>query len=1482
MKKKLFTLFSGMLIAAAASVNLYAEDTSPQQAPRSDVEESSTLITGEHPRGTWKIYKEATADKPKGLLEVYIQQGKHSLCDYSGYTTNEGNSIERRTATTAPWGSYYSIIRSVLVRSDAGNTITDFGSYAFAGLDMDTILRPSSNEVHAFSSVTYLNPGVFLEAQLPENVSFPNVTRVGSRAFEYTDCKTVSLINVQTLEENAFFGRNGIHELREQSHVEYIDLGCNIKTIKAGALASESLWKYDGTPSVFISNPTPPDWARLYEESTSEAFWNAIGLGLGRDYEYPFGDKPGTKHLYIADGRSSSSNRSDEACYVRVVVPEAYLQTYIDFYPKNHPEVEEGYMCAYYSDGDHKKNSLWYRSCGKLYAGEPLYENGKMIGWWYFDAEDNYLHIGTTDPSYVLPAYTSKNAPWRSFLGQASRVILHMNKIADNAFSNGALNGVTYVEIAAKECEIGKNAFSGHSTLKYVERYHGEVKLSIGEKAFFNCPNLEFVSSYCTATSLGKSAFESCPKLNVVPTIKVKDIPENAFRGCSNLNSRYIDFSWVNTIGAQAFEGCSYPSFKEIKFGKGLTSIGTKAFKDCSRLYDIYVESANVPTTASDAFSGVTLSNITLHANGSTYADYGKHAIWGQMKVDKNKVLPVGGPGQGWSISADGTLVVYKGLSNLASCTDQPWYSYREFITNIIVENGITFISENEFAFPKAGESHVGSVSIPRSCKSIRANAFRNNDQLQTIYISSAEILGDRAFYGCSNLQIIELGENLKEAGNYVFQGCTRLDKVYDYTLEAAKVGDDFLTGIRTSVSGAPAHAPQQEQANANMPTLYVQDAALCNYLVADGWKDMNFGNKTEHGTIVDNGAFGNGHYILWSDGTLVCSSSKGSSVALSETQRTLWKNNVKRIEVIGDLTELDGVFQGLSNVEYVSLSPSITILKSTFANCPKLENITLDNIDSIGYGCFKNCAKLTKAIMPRAKMIDQKAFENTSSLEVAQTGEGCVINYYAFLNSGIQAIDLSSADLTDASGAFEGCTNLKAVAYNGKVLPTKIFMGCTALQKVDLGGNLEYVLSRAFEGCTALDTIYIQCPSAPAVPTAKWADNVEYHGFSGLTLESIRLIIPELYERPYWDAPVWEDMRIGYDQRPVYADLSFPIYIPLGNEGKGTAIIYDYNDGKPMMIDYNGPLPAEAHEQIDRFMPLNERAIVISDNVTAIPTPKKSTKGMTSHVTASEYLQIGANVKSIGGLAFYNDYWNGDNFYIDCYAPVPPTLIGTSFNMDLMDEKVGDYGIKEREKVNLYVLDDDEVYERYKHAPFYYHFNIVRGLAPSGAPELVTVTFVDWDESIIAEETVEWGGHVPFPADPVREGYVFKGWSNTNLSKVQADMTVQAQYYEETLTVRFFDWDNTLIKSEEVVYGQSATAPEDPVRDGYIFTGWGAGWFNVTTDLDLYASYIKEKSEGIEDVETDRIINSKFIYDGQIYIRRGNAIYTIQGQRVK
>ena len=59
------------------------------------------------------------------------------------------------------------------------------------------------------------------------------------------------------------------------------------------------------------------------------------------------------------------------------------------------------------------------------------------------------------------------------------------------------------------------------------------------------------------------------------------------------------------------------------------------------------------------------------------------------------------------------------------------------------------------------------------------------------------------------------------------------------------------------------------------------------------------------------------------------------------------------------------------------------------------------------------------------------------------------------------------------------------------------------------------------------------------------------------------------------------------------------------------------------------------------------------------------------------------------------------------------------------------------------------------------------------------------------------------------------------------------------THTVTFKDWDGTVLKTQTVEHGASATAPAAPTRPGYAFTGWDKSFTNVTSDLVVTAQYV-------------------------------------------
>jgi uncharacterized repeat protein (TIGR02543 family) len=120
------------------------------------------------------------------------------------------------------------------------------------------------------------------------------------------------------------------------------------------------------------------------------------------------------------------------------------------------------------------------------------------------------------------------------------------------------------------------------------------------------------------------------------------------------------------------------------------------------------------------------------------------------------------------------------------------------------------------------------------------------------------------------------------------------------------------------------------------------------------------------------------------------------------------------------------------------------------------------------------------------------------------------------------------------------------------------------------------------------------------------------------------------------------------------------------------------------------------------------------------------------------------------------------------------------------------------------------------------------------------TVTFKDYDGTVLLTETVNHGSAATAPTAPTREGYTFTGWS-TAFNNVTSDLTVTAQYNTITHTVTFKDHDGSTLKTEQVEHGSAATAPANPTRAGYTFNGWDITFTNVTSNLTVTALYTKD-----------------------------------------
>ncbi len=144
------------------------------------------------------------------------------------------------------------------------------------------------------------------------------------------------------------------------------------------------------------------------------------------------------------------------------------------------------------------------------------------------------------------------------------------------------------------------------------------------------------------------------------------------------------------------------------------------------------------------------------------------------------------------------------------------------------------------------------------------------------------------------------------------------------------------------------------------------------------------------------------------------------------------------------------------------------------------------------------------------------------------------------------------------------------------------------------------------------------------------------------------------------------------------------------------------------------------------------------------------------------------------------------------------------------------------------------------------------------------TVTFKNWDGEELKSEQVYVGNAATAPADPTRENYTFTGW-DVAFDNITAETVVTAQFAENRkYTVSFKDHDGEELKSEQVYVGNAATAPADPEREGYKFTGWDVAFDNITAETTVTAQYVKMHTVTFKDHDGTQIGDVQIVEDGE------------------
>lgn len=170
-----------------------------------------------------------------------------------------------------------------------------------------------------------------------------------------------------------------------------------------------------------------------------------------------------------------------------------------------------------------------------------------------------------------------------------------------------------------------------------------------------------------------------------------------------------------------------------------------------------------------------------------------------------------------WTLDSEGLLTVRgEGLMYNGSAMPQ-WYSYREQIKSIKIEEGVTSVGYYAFdgcinltivdlpssltmignhAF--SGCTSLTQIKLPKGIKRIDWYAFENCTNLKQVEMATGiTIIGSYAFRNCTSLTQIELPEGVTSIGGSAFSDCTALKQV-ELPESVTSIGDYAFWGCKS------------------------------------------------------------------------------------------------------------------------------------------------------------------------------------------------------------------------------------------------------------------------------------------------------------------------------------------------------------------------------------------------------------------------------------------------------------------------------------------------------------------------------------------------------------------------------------------------------------------------------------------------------------------------------------------------------------
>ncbi len=444
----------------------------------------------------------------------------------------------------------------------------------------------------------------------------------------------------------------------------------------------------------------------------------------------------------------------------------------------------------------------------------------------------------------------------------------------------------------------------------------------------------------------------------------VKTIGNNAFAGIEGLTNVTLSES-LETIGANAFKDCT--GITEVTIPASVTAIGSNAFSGCTNLSKVISRIATPFKLTANAFSG-TNARCGLHVPEGTKSAY-LEAGWTESVF------------KGGVVEGDNTLL--KGDS---------------FVVADVNGVNITYVvTDADNKIVKTGDSTNPAINIATSGKvSIPSEVMYEEIPYTVKYVST------NAFYGCSGINDVEIGETVTSIGEAAFYECTNLESIH-IPESINTLGKNVFCGCSSLKS---VHLPSA------LTTIPFGTFKKCSSLT-----EINFPDGI---TSIAQDAF---------------NSSGITSAILPE-----------------GLTSIGGwCFYQCSNLTTIKLPESIQTIKDFAFGFTAITSITIpEGLSTIPNYMFADCYYLEEVHLPSTlKKIPREMFRHNLSLRSIDIPEGVTsIAYFAFYDCPrLKEVTLPSTLTSAETRAFYACSNLNKVYARMEdpfQMPSEMFGECT------------------------------------------------------------------------------------------------------------------------------------------------------------------------------------------------------------------------------------------------------------------------------------------------------------------------------------------------------------------------------------------------------------------------------------------------------